>query len=191
MIKTVAELSVEKASLVLAKLLRNGARIEVQKVYPADISAVTAEMNSLDSKIIGAYIDLKGDMAFKFLFYVEEKDSLLLTDMLLKKPLGTTKDFGVYTYSTVQEIGNILSSAIAGVFNADFQIRVLPTPPSVVHSFAGTVFGEYIAGAMPDADEILIIESVFKLAEPGLKCRMYVVPYKGSEKILNYLVSAS
>jgi len=189
-LKMFAQLSVEKASRVLEKLVRNEAKIVLQDTYAADISQVTAKINEIDSKIIGAFVDIEGDINFKFLFYMEERDALSLTDLMLRRSVGTTTEFNKYVYSAVKEMGNILSSAVAAAFAADFDVSLRPCPPDLLHDFGGTVFEEYIMRSTPEADTILIIESIFKVVGTDMRCTMYIIPGDGSDKILHYLVAA-
>ena len=176
-LQLIANLSIDKASQVLSKMIKVGAKIELENVYVADISKATeAVMVSETGDVVGAYVDLVGDMPFKFLFYVAAEDSLTLTDLILRKELGSTKKFDLYVTSSVQELGNILASAISNVFVSDFQIKMRPSPPKVVHDYASTVFGEYIMEAAAEQNDILMIESQFRVVRMNIKCRMFLLP---------------
>jgi len=183
-ITLIARLSIDKSSRMLSKFVKSGARIDLEKAYVADISEVTKSVVRDDDEVVGAFIDLIGDAPFKFLFFVSLKDSLLLTDLILRRPAGTAKAFDVYASSAVQEIGNILSSGISNVFSSDFQIVMKPSPPTVVHDFAGTVFEEYIMEVAMEKNEIFIIETKFFVVEHNVNCHMFIVPIHGSEKVL-------
>jgi len=113
----------------------------------------------------------------------------VLTDLLLRHEIGTAKNFDVYVYSTVQEISNILSGAMAKVFSTDLNLTLTPQPPKVVHSYAGAVFEEFVMSAAADYDEMLFVESAFKVVSHNLKCMMYIIPYEGVEKILQHVDS--
>ncbi|MCA9400481.1 MAG: chemotaxis protein CheC [Candidatus Omnitrophica bacterium] len=189
-LELIAKLSIDKASQVFSKMIKAGARIDLEKVYVADISEASAKVVSEgEEEIVGAFIDLVGDAPFKFLFFINKDDSLVVTDMILRREIGTTKEFNAYSHSAVQEIGNILASAISNVFATDFQIAMKPTPPEVIHDFAGTVFEEYIMGVALEKNEILIIESVFHVVSQDIRCRMFILPMPETEKVLNYIVS--
>ncbi|MCM8813035.1 MAG: chemotaxis protein CheC [Candidatus Omnitrophica bacterium] len=180
-IQLVARLSIDKSSQVLSKMVKTGAYIEMERAYVGDISEISTVISENYTDIVGAFIDLQGDMPCKFLFFVDAQDSMALADMLLRRPAGTTKEFNEYTISAIQEIGNVLASAISNVFSADLQIKMKPSPPEVVHDFAGTIFQEYIrtvAGAM---DEIMIIESKFRVVKVDMRCNMFIVPQASIE----------
>ena len=187
-LKLIAKLSIDKSSQVFSKTIRAGAKIVLEDVYMTDISEASITVNqNQDEEVVGAFIDLIGEAPFKFLFFVKKDDSLALTDLMLQREIGTTKEFDVYAQSAVQEIGNILASAISNVFAADFQITMKPSPPVVVRDFAGTVFSEYLVSVGMERDEILIIESLFQVTTQDIQSRMFILPMPESEKILQYV----
>ena len=188
-LRIVAKLSIDKASQVLSKMVKNGARIDLEKVYVADISKITEEVIAAETgDVVGAFVDLVGDIPFKFLFYVDAKDSMVLSDLILRRKEGTTKEIDMYTLSAVQELGNILSSAITNVFASDFQVTMKPRPPVVVHDYASTVFQEYIMDAAADQNEILMIESTFCVVRMNIKCRMFLLPKSDAQKTLTDII---
>ncbi|MDD4003803.1 MAG: hypothetical protein PHW69_01200 [Elusimicrobiaceae bacterium] len=183
----VARESIDRASLSLERLLHNGASIEAERVCFEDITIATQRVNSSERKVVGAYLDLAGDVTFRLLFYVVEEDSLKLADLMLNRPLGTCAATDALTLSAVQETGNILSGAIMGVFTKNFNLLMQPTPPQVVTDFEGTVFSEYLLSADIETDEVLIIECMIKLVECGVRCRMYLIPKTSCDTFLDYI----
>lgn len=188
-LKLVANLSIDKASQVLSKMIKVGAKIEVEGVFLEDITKATERIMHADTgDVVGAFVDLVGDLPFKFLFYVDANDSLTLSDLILRRELGTAKKMDIYVTSSVQELGNVLASAITNVFASDFQIKMKPTPPLVVHDYASTVFGEFIMEAAAEQNEILMIESMFRVVRLNIKCRMFLLPKGDAQKELASIV---
>lgn len=183
-LRVIAQLSIDRSSVVLGKLIKRGARIEIVKVYSSDISEASSAVYLGDEGVVGAILNLEGDINLKFLFFVTHKDSLLITDMILRKELGTTKQFDLYAESAIQEIGNIVASAITNVFTSDFGINMKPTPPIIINDFAGTVFEEYIREIATVKNQILIIETKFQVVRSDISCYMFMLPIPGSEEHL-------
>jgi chemotaxis protein CheC len=179
----VAQLSVDASSRLLSKMIKAGARISIDRTYMADISEVTAKVSSEVDDVAGAYIGLVGEMPFKFLFFVRAEDSLLLTDMILQRTPGSTKEFNIYAQSAVQEIGNIISSAISNIFSKDFNIALKPTPPTVIRDYAGVVFSEYLLDVAANENEVFIVETVFNVIEKNIDCYMFLLP-AGDKQVL-------
>jgi chemotaxis protein CheY-P-specific phosphatase CheC len=187
----IAQLSIDKASQVLSKMIKVGAKIELQNVFMSDITAATEDVMEKDNcEVVGALVDLIGDAPFKFLFYVDQADSLVLTDLILRKEIGTSKEYNLYTQSAIQELGNVISNAVANVFSTDFDIALRPAPPTVLHDFAGIIFQEYLIASVGERNEVLIIESLFRVISQDIKCRMFLLPTSDSDQFLSHLVSS-
>jgi chemotaxis protein CheC len=180
----VAEQCIDKASSVLSKTVRSGAKIELKNVTLSDITDVTAVVNETNHEVAVAYIDLMGDTPFKFLFFVSIRSACTLTDLFVELDPGTTTEYNELVESTVQEIGNILASAITNVFTKNFDIAMQPSPPQVTCDFSGSLFEQFVMSAAMSTDQILLIESEFILVKHHLECFMYMLPMEGSEALL-------
>ena len=186
MLKTVAEQSIDKSSQILSKMLKTGASIELKRVVFEDVTTVTQSINETNGEVIAATIDLVGDAPFRFLFWVAIEDAFKLTDLFLGQEIGSTTAFDEYTSSTVQEIANILSSAVTNVFVANFQVSMKPEPPYVSRDYSGSIFEEFIMGVAMDSNEILLIESRFQIHKCAMDCRMYLMPLAKSDETLSF-----
>jgi chemotaxis protein CheC len=188
-LKMIATLCVEKCSQLLSKMLKTGACIELENIYYGDVTDISKRiMNEQQAEIVATYIDLVGDAPFKFLFYTYVEDAFAITDLILRRPIGTTQEYDMYAASAVQELGNILASACTNVFSRDFHIELKPSPPIVVKDYISTIFQEYIMGIASEKDELLIMESTFKTYQQGIECRMFILPFASSEKVLQLMM---
>jgi len=189
-IKVIAQLSIDTASRTFSKLIKAGATIDLERAFIADISEVTRMFSGSEDEVVGAYVDLVGDAPFTFLFFVSAPDSLMLTDLMLRREVGTTKEFDLYAKSAVQEIGNVLASAIVNVFSRDFGIAMKPTPPAVCRDYIGTVFEEYIMKSAGELNELFVMESRFCVVQFDIKCHMFIVPLPGSDEVLQTVLES-
>ena len=185
-VRLIAEQSIDKASQSLSKMLKAGAAIELKRIDMVDIADITADITRENQEVTGSFVDLLGDAPFKFLFYVGVPGAFMLTDLLLNKEAGTTLNYDEYVTGTMQEIGNILASAVANTFANDFQISFKPTPPVVFKDYAAVLFEELIFQAAGDENKILLIESGLVVKKINLPCRIFVIPMPGSYKVLEF-----
>jgi len=185
-VRLIAEQSIDRASQSLSKMLKAGASIDLKRVGMVDIADITTDLNGENQEVIGSFVDLLGDAPFKFLFYVQTKGAFMLTDLLLKRKSGTTLQYDENVSGTIQEIGNILASAVANTFANDFQISFKPTPPVVFNDFAASLFEGLIFQAAGEDNQILLIESRLVIMKIHLPCRIFVIPMPGSYKILEF-----
>ena len=79
----IARRSIDKASQVLSKALRAGARIECVEIKEVDISEITESIYQDNRSVIGAITELVGDTNLSFLFVADIKDAFTLTDLFL------------------------------------------------------------------------------------------------------------
>ncbi len=189
--KVVTKLSLDKASQVFSKMIKGGARIEAEEFGEVDISEVTAQMNAKDYEVIASLIDLQGDAPCKFLFMVKVADCFFLTDKILRREPGTTKDVDIYVQSSIQELGNIMASAITNVFSFNFAIKLMPSPPSMMMDFAGTVFQESLMTMENLTDKIFSIEAKFNIVGSEVRCSLFLLPdLEAKEKLTKMVLQA-
>lgn len=173
----VIKLSIDRASQVLSKTVKCGCKIQLESIDIVDVSLATEQvMAEENSEVIGSIIELQGDIACDFLFMIKTKDAVVFTDLLLSREVGTTKEVDIYTMSTIQEIGNILSSCVSNVFSKDFGKDVLPSPPHMINDFKGTVFSTFAMNAALRNDEMYLVRTKFFAVRTQVECEMFLVP---------------
>ncbi|MBF0360933.1 MAG: hypothetical protein HQK49_07970 [Oligoflexia bacterium] len=184
-VRIITQMGLNMASVLFSKLIKTDANIYIDKIYNEDISIVGNDIETNNKEVIAAMVDLVGDAPMKFLFMVPLDDALKITDLILGKKLGTTKNFDIYVESSVQEIGNIMASAISNVFVTTCKIKLLPSPPVVVKNYSSIIFQEYTFDLATESNEILIVESHFDLSATGINCILFLLPCLESKKVLS------
>jgi chemotaxis protein CheC len=128
----IVKIGIDKASQKFTKTIKHPALIELVQTSQVNISEITEEMNSDFREMVASMLRLEGSMNGKLLFMVPLEGALLLQDYYMQEPPGTSKEFDEFTEGTVQELGNILASAIGNSFASDLGATLLPTPPQVL-----------------------------------------------------------
>ncbi len=172
----IVKIGIDKASQKFTKTIKHPALIELVKTDQVKINEVTEEMNNDFREMVASMLRLEGSLNGKLLFMVPLEGALLLQDYYMQESPGTSKEFDEFTEGTVQEIGNILASAIGNSFASDLGATLLPTPPQVLCDFAGTIFSLLIYEDGIDNDTILLTETKFKLHNTELDCYFFLLP---------------
>ncbi|MBT5306462.1 MAG: hypothetical protein HON76_15545 [Candidatus Scalindua sp.] len=187
----VVKMGMDNASRTFSKTIKHAALIELVKTELMDISEITEEMNNDFREMVAAMLSLEGTLNGKLLFMAPLDSALILQDFYMGEPQGTSKEFDEFTEGTIQEIGNILASAIGNSFASDLGSALLPTPPQVVCDFAGVIFSSLIFEDGVDNDKILLTETIFKVLNTEINCYFFLLPELNSlEKALNKLESS-
>ncbi len=172
----IVKIGIDKASQKFTKTIKHPALIELVKTSQIDISEITEEMNNDFREMVASMLRLEGSLNGKLLFMVPLEGALLLQDYYMQEPPGTAKEFDEFTEGTVQEIGNILASAIGNSFASDLGASLLPTSPQVLCGFGGTIFSMLIFEDGIDNDTILLTETKFKLHNTEIDCYFFLLP---------------
>ena len=184
-IELIAKLSIDKASQVFSKMIKAGSKIVFERAYSVSIVEITEKINAENRNVMSAFVDLVGDAPFKFLFYTDEAKGKELTELILQRKLDNVISADMYISSAIQEIGNIMASAVCNIFSNDFQIQMKPTPPVVAHDFLGAIFQQGILEIAMQRDEVFVIETNFNIVNHDIKCNIFIMPLPGSEDKLN------
>jgi chemotaxis protein CheC len=166
----------DNASRSFSKTIKHAALIELVKTELVDISEITEEMNNDFREMVASILRLEGSLNGKLMFMIPLDGALTLQDFYLQEAPGTAKEFDELTEGTVQEIGNILASAIANSFASGLGSMLLPTPPQVLCDFAGSIFTQLIFEECVDNDKILLTETKFKLSNTEIDCYFFLLP---------------
>ena len=175
-VEIMSRLSIDRASRALSKILRTGAMISLSKAYIADLSETTAKMNDDLREMTGVMVDFKGNVGCKLLFMLPVNGSFILTDLFLRQPAGTTKEYNEFTESAIQEIGNILASHISNALVSDFDATLVPQPPHVHNDYAGVMFSNLVLEQGMLDDKLLLMETKFEICKTELECYLFLVP---------------
>ena len=172
----IIKIGMDNASRRFSKIIKRAALIELVKTELVDISEITEKMNSDLREMVAAMLRLEGSFSGKILFMIPLDGALVLQDLYIGQPPGTSKEFDEFTEGTVQEIGNILASSIGNSFASDLGSKLLPTPPQVVCDFAGTIFESLIFEEGMNNDKIFLTETKFNLHDTEIDCYFFLLP---------------
>ena len=175
-VEIMSRLSIDRASRALSKILRTGAMISLSKAYIADLSETTEKMNDDLREMTGVMVDFKGNVGCKLLFMLPVNGSFVLTDLFLRQPAGTTKEYNEFTESVIQELGNILASHISNALVSDFDATLVPQPPHVHNDYAGVLFSNLVLEQGMLDDKLLLMETKFEICNTELECYLFLVP---------------
>lgn len=171
----IIKLSVDNASRVFSKTLKHGAIIELARTELVSISEITEEMNNDFREMAGAILQLTGAFQGKLLFMLPLEGAIVLQDYYMGSPEGTSTEFDEYTEATVQELSNILAGSMSNTLASNFDLTLLPTPPHVICDFAGTIFSSIVLEEGITHDQILLIESKFKIFKTEIDCYFFLI----------------
>jgi chemotaxis protein CheC len=178
LLRTIFDRGAEGASRALTTWLGEEARLTVNDVEIADLSAAAELLGPPDTLVAACVMGLTGRMTGSILLVFEDRSGLALADLLLKQPLGTTTAWTELEQSAAKETMNIVGCAYLSALatylpplsstTTATPTDLTPTPPAFFHEFAGSLLEFVLMEQAQDFNEILLIKSEFTTLRPGV-----------------------
>lgn len=174
--KKIIQLSSENASIIISKWLKSSFNINILDINLISIDKLNEKMKLNDEIVFAAITDLVGDVKGKFLFIFKFNDAFKILDMILKKPIGTTKENNELVESAVLETCNIISSSFTNSFVKFLNVQLVPSAPliccDICEAILFSIFSEYAA----TYDEVFFINTEFIQKDEKLTTYFLVLP---------------
>jgi len=184
-LKEVGNIGAGHAATALSQLIKKKIMIsvpEVKVVMIKDIETLLGEPNTL---VAGIIMNVLGDISSKIVLLLTRESALSLVDMLLQKPVGSTKVLSEVGNSAIKETGNILAGAYMNSLNEFLGLLLLPSVPNLVFDIASAILSSLSDGFDGMSNYLLSIETQFSEAnENVIKGYLLLIPDVPSVKVL-------
>jgi chemotaxis protein CheC len=166
-LREVANIGAGHAATALSTLTNRRIMITVPEVRVSRLEEVAEILGSPDDVVAAVLMHMMGDLTGRTLVLFPEQNARQLCDILLRKPIGTTKAYGEMEQSGLKEVGNILSSAYLNALSDFMGMMLVPSVPSLAIDLAGAVLTSAYMNFGYDRDFVFCVETEFVLEEPG------------------------
>jgi chemotaxis protein CheC len=184
-LKEVGNVGAGHAATALSQLIKKKIMISVPEVKVLKLKEVENLLGDSNTLVAGIIMNVLGDITAKILLLLTRESALSLADMLLQKPVGSTKVLSEVGNSAIKETGNILAGAYMNALNEFLGMLLLPSVPSLVFDISGAILASLSEGFEGMSTHILSIETQFSEAnEKVIKGYLLLVPDIASVKVL-------
>lgn len=182
-LKEIGNIGAGNAATALAKMIDKKVDMKVPKVSILEFKEVPELLGGEETPVCGIFFKIEGDINGSIMFLLEMESAFNLVDLLMPRDNHTMDEF---TYSALQEIGNILSgsyvSSLSGLTNLNMHISI----PSLCIDMAGAILSVPAIHFGQIGDKILIIENQFIEPQENEAVRgfFFLIPDVDSYEIL-------
>jgi chemotaxis protein CheC len=206
LLRMIFDRGTEAASHALSKWLGHEIRLTVSVVNEVEMGQAVELLGPPESLVAACSMGLSGWLTGLILLVFKDSSGLALSDLLLHQPLGTSTTWGELEESAAKETTNIvgcayvnalashLPNAAAQVDSRDASPRqrqgargdLVPTPPTFVHEFAGSLLEFAFMEQALELDQVLVIRSDLRADRPGLSLdwTLLFIPSRASRQAL-------
>jgi chemotaxis protein CheC len=188
LLRVIFERGTEAASQALSKWLGQDINLTTSTVDEVEIAQATELLGPPDSLVAACSMGLTGWLTGLILLVFKDSSGLALADLLMHQPVGTTQAWGELEESAANETTNIVGCAYVNALASHLprataqaaagqsietaaeqsQGDLVPTPPTFVHEFAGSLLQFAFMEQALELDQVLVIRSDLQAARPGL-----------------------
>jgi len=180
LLRMIFDRGAEGASLALSKWLGEDVLLTINEVELVELDRAAELLGPPDALVAACAMGLTGRLTGSILLVFEDRSGLALVDLLLHQPIGTTTSWGELEMSAAKETTNIVGCAYvnalaahlpgvgAGVGAESDAGELVPTPPTFLHEFAGSLLQFVLMEQALELDQVLLIRSEFAAGRPGL-----------------------
>jgi chemotaxis protein CheC len=142
--------------------------ISVPEVNITRLEEVPEVLGKADDVVAAVLMHMMGDLTGRTLLLFPEASARQLCDILLRRPMGTTKEFGAMEQSGLKEVGNILSSAYLNALSDFMGMMLVPSVPSLAIDLCGAVLTSTYMNFGYARDFVFCVETEFLLEDRTL-----------------------
>ncbi len=169
LLRMIFDRGAEAASQALSKWLGREVHLAVSDVELVELERAGELLGPPEALVAACVMGLTGRLTGSILLVFEDKAGLALADLLLHQPIGTTTAWGELEQSAAKETTNIIGCAYVNALAAHLPggdaesaaDELIPTPPSFLHEFAGSLLEFALMEQAMELDKLLLIRSEF------------------------------
>ena len=161
-LKEVANIGAGHAATALSQMTNKKIMISVPEVTVTPLEEVPEVLGHPEEVVAAVLRHMMGDLTGRTLLLFPEPSARALCDILLRRPAGTTTEFGVMEQSGIKEVGNILSSAYLNALSDFMGMMLVPSVPSLVVDLSAAVLTSTYLNFGSERDYVFCVESEFQ-----------------------------
>lgn len=179
------------AATALSQLLGRDVDLNVPDVKIVPVEKITEQLATHNQIVAAVYLRVFGEIKARTLIIFPQDKVMLLLDLLMKRELGGTKEFGETEQSALKEVGNIIISAYLNAIAKFIGLNSVPSVPALAVDMLEAIF-ETISTEMAEmGPDALLIENIMTEKVTKVTSTLVLIPDKDAmEKILKALNDA-
>ena len=170
-LREVANIGAGHAATALSTMTGQTIMISVPMLNIARLEEVPPQISGPEEPVAAVMMHMLGDLTGRTLLVFPKPTAIRLSELMLRRPPGSSKDLGELEQSAIREAGNILSGAYMNALSDFMGMMLLPSPPSLAIDMSTAVMTTAYLQFGSDKDFVFCIESEFHMKDIGEQLR--------------------
>ncbi|HEX6058108.1 MAG TPA: chemotaxis protein CheC [Gemmatimonadaceae bacterium] len=164
-LREVANIGAGHAATALSTMTGGTIMITVPTINVARLEDVPPQISAPEEPVAAVLMHMLGDLTGRTLLVFPKPTALRLSELMLRRPQGSSKELGDLEQSAIKEAGNILSGAYMNALSDFMGLMLLPSPPSLAVDMSTAVLTTAYLQFGSDKDFVFCVESQFYMKE--------------------------
>ena len=130
-LREVANIGAGHAATALSQMTGSTIMISVPTITIAKLEDVPPQISGPEEPVAAVLMHMMGDLTGRTLLVFPNPTAVRLSELMLRRPKGSSNGLGELEQSAIKEAGNILSGAYMNALSDFMGLMLLPSPPSL------------------------------------------------------------
>jgi len=187
-LKEAVSIGAGNAASALSKLSASRVDMTVPKASIIPVKNIPRVVGMQKNGKLLIRINIIGDAPGAILITMTIGSALILSDILMDRKAGQSKDLTPMDISAIQEVGNIMTGHYLRALEMFLNVPFRSSVPFVAVDSEGKVLNGVLSELEKDSDHAVVIETELKEKEHEIETQFFLIPNPNSlEKILQVL----
>ncbi len=164
-LREVANIGAGHAATALSQMTGGTIMISVPQLNIAPLEEVPTQIAGPEEPVAAVLMHMLGDLTGRTLLVFPKQTAIRLSELMLRRPAGSSKELGELEQSAIKEAGNILSGAYMNALSDFMGLMLLPSPPSLAIDMSSAVLTTAYLQFGSDRDYVFCVESEFYMKD--------------------------
>ncbi len=170
-LREVANIGAGHAATALSQMTGGTIMISVPEINIARLEEIPPEIGGAEEPVAAVLMHMLGDLTGRTLLVFPRPTAMRLSELMLRRPEGSSRGLGELEQSAIKEAGNILSGAYMNALSDFMGLMLLPSPPSLAVDMSNAVLTTAYLQFGTDRDFVFCVESEFSMIDSGERLR--------------------
>ena len=164
-LREVANIGAAHAATALSQMTNATIMISVPRINIAPLEEVPPQLSAPEEPVAAVLMQMLGDLTGRTLLVFPKPTAMRLSELMLRRPKGSSTDLGEMEQSAIKEASNILSGAYMNALSDFMGMMLLPSPPSLTIDMSTAVLTSTYLQFGNDYDLVFCVESAFYMKD--------------------------
>ena len=153
------------AATAVSQMINQEVEINVPHIFVQKIPDLRESLRKIsgnENKLVGVYLELTDEFLGSILFLFPYKSALVLSDLLMFQPVGTSTKLNEMSQSAITEVGNVVVSAYTNALSSFLDTSIMLSPPHYSEEIPDVFLDEITKAIGKDTSHALIFDTQFR-----------------------------